>query len=352
MNNQSKNHAFISYARDQARGQHLAETLHKQLLDKSIPVFRDIGGINPGTDWADTLENAVRNSAVVVLIISPEVTDSKWVRREFNLAESLDIPVIPVLAESMSLPWWMTDYQLVDFSQGYDWEKLIPFVEQYCTSESVTETNNNTEASDTPAWASNTGTDDFGRFAELQVKSEMQRFRFIEPTYQAAFWIADTPCTQALWLAVTGKNPSEFKNKLQNPVEQVSWADVQRFLDQLNQSTSALNARLPSEKEWEVACRAGAETPYAFGDTLSPEQANTSSTSTTSVKSFQANNWGLYDMHGNVWEWCTDDADNWGNQKALRGGCWALGTESASAESRGHSVIANRDYTIGFRIVI
>lgn len=352
MTNQACKHAFISYARDQSNGQQLAEALHQQLLNDDIPVFRDAGGIDPGADWANTLEQAVRNSAVVVLVLSPKVNDSKWVRREFNLAESLGLTIIPVLAEAMPLPWWMTDYQLVDFSLKHDWPQLIPFVKEYCVSDSVSSNDSNETGSNTPAWASSVGEDEFGYFADLQIESVTQRLRLIEPTEQATFWMADTPCTQALWLAVMGKNPAEFGSNSQKPVERVSWADVQRFLNQLNQTIPELQVRLPAEQEWEFACRAGLDTSYSFGDTLTSEQANIAGTATSLVKSFPANNYGLCDMHGNVWEWCTDDADRRGNQKVLRGGCWALGAEAASSDSRGQSAVANRDYIIGFRFVI
>lgn len=352
MTNQAYKHAFISYARDQSNGQQLAEALHQQLLNENIPVFRDAGGIDPGTDWADTLEQAVRNSAVVVLILSPKVTDSKWVRREFNLAESLGLTIIPVLAESMPLPWWMTDYQLVDFSLKYDWSRLIPFVKAHCVPDSASADGADEVDSNMPAWASLVGEDEYGRFADLQLESVTQRLRLIKPIDQTAFWMADTACTQTLWLEVMGKNPAEFNTNLQNPVEKVSWVDVQRFLNQLNHINPELNARLPIDKEWEFACRAGIDKPYALGDTLTPKQANISATATTTVKSFPANKYGLYDMHGNVWEWCEDDADRWGNQKVLRGGCWALGAEAARSDSCGQSAVANRDYTIGFRFVI
>lgn len=352
MTNQSCKHVFISYARDQSNGQQLAESLHKQLLKEEIPVFRDEGGIDPGADWADTLETAVRNSAVVVLVLSSKVTDSKWVRREFNLAESLGLTIIPVLAEAMPLPWWMTNYQLVDFSVKHDWSQLIPFVKEYCAAD-VTPVHETSQADlDAPAWAALVGEDEFGCFADLQVESVTQCLRLIKPVNQSAFWMADTPCTQALWLEVMGKNPAEFASNSQNPVERVSWADVQRFLNQLNQTTPELQARLPSEKEWELACQAGMDAPYSFGDKLTTEHANIAGTATTIVKSFPANSYGLYDMHGNIWEWCEDDADSWGNQKVLRGGCWALDAEAARSDSRGQSAVANRDYSIGFRFVI
>jgi formylglycine-generating enzyme required for sulfatase activity len=91
-----------------------------------------------------------------------------------------------------------------------------------------------------------------------------------EVMLSSGFWLADTACTQALWQAVTGAKPSYFKGDARNPVENVSWDDVQAFLSQLNRRVSGLQARLPSEAEWEYACRAGTTTPFSFGDKHHP----------------------------------------------------------------------------------
>jgi formylglycine-generating enzyme required for sulfatase activity len=90
----------------------------------------------------------------------------------------------------------------------------------------------------------------------------------------AGYWLADTACTQALWQAVMGNNPSHFKDDPLNPVEQVSWDDVQAFLERAQAMLSGVTLELPTEAEWEYACRAGTETPFSFGATISPAQAN------------------------------------------------------------------------------
>ncbi|MER2517239.1 MAG: formylglycine-generating enzyme family protein, partial [Candidatus Accumulibacter phosphatis] len=203
-----------------------------------------------------------------------------------------------------------------------------------------------------PAWAHEIGRDACGLYADLLVplpgaapddpQAIRQRCRWIEAghfrmgspadepahleneaqhevTLSRGFWLADTACTQALWQAVTGANPSEFQDDVRNPVENVSWRDVQAFLSELNRRMPGLQARLPSEAEWEYACRAGTTTPFSFGDDISPEQVNYNGDSpyaggekglnrekTVPVGSLPANPWGLYEMHGNVWEWCAD----------------------------------------------
>jgi len=151
------------------------------------------------------------------------------------------------------------------------------------------------------------------------------------------------------WKAIMGKNPSNFKNCDDCPVESVSWNDIQEFLKKLNAQTGK-NYRLPTEAEWEYACRAGSTTPFNTGNCLSTSQANYHGNypyqtcekgkykaKTTPVESYQPNAWGLYDMHGNVWEWCQDRYDtnyyqsspsnnskgaSAGSDRVLRGGSW------------------------------
>lgn len=190
------------------------------------------------------------------------------------------------------------------------------------------------------------GLDRFGAFVDLTVKGVAQRFRWIEPgefsmgspegeldlvynevprhrvRISQGFWLADTTCTQAFWLVVVGgENPAYFNDNLQNPVENVSWNIVNsQFLATLNKVLQDdLETVLPSEAQWEYACRAGTETTFSFGENITPEQVNYDGNNpyadaakginrrrTVSVKTLPPNDWGLYEMHGNVWEWCRD----------------------------------------------
>lgn len=132
------------------------------------------------------------------------------------------------------------------------------------------------------------------------------------------YWLAETACAQSLWESVTGKNPSRFKGG-DRPVENVSRDDVQGFMEAVNKQVPGLYACLPTEAEWEYAARAGTKAAFWFGESLTTEKANyngnrpyvggekgESRKETVSVKRFEANLWGLYQVHGNVWEWCED----------------------------------------------
>jgi len=185
--------------------------------------------------------------------------------------------------------------------------------------------------------------------------------------------------TQAQYQAVMGKNPSFFEGE-KSPVEQVSWHDAIAFCQKLSEKTGK-HYRLPSEAEWEYACRTRTTTPFHFGSTLTPELANyrceavydrgikgESVGETTPVGSFGvANAFGLFDMHGNVWEWCLDhwhsnyedapiDGGAWLTDekdatRLLRGGSWNYSPRNCRSAVRNLSSPDTRDINFGFRVV-
>jgi formylglycine-generating enzyme required for sulfatase activity len=152
----------------------------------------------------------------------------------------------------------------------------------------------------------------------------------------SAFAMGKYPVNQAQYEAVMGHNPSRFRGR-NRPVENVSWNEAVEFCQKLSQQ-SGKDYRLPSEAEWEYACRAGTTTPYYFGESLAKNQANFEGYRPTLVGCYAPNDFGLYDMHGNVWEWCLDhchynyqgaptDGSAWttegnSNLRLLRGGSW------------------------------
>jgi formylglycine-generating enzyme required for sulfatase activity len=239
-----------------------------------------------------------------------------------------------------------------------------------------------------------------GAYADLEVKGVIQRFRWMaagefwmgskesEPErwddegprhrvrISRGFWLADTACSQALWLAVMGKNPAQFKDDPQNPVEQVSWNDCRKFFQNMNALVPGLAAGFPSEAQWEYACRAGTVSPFSFGENITPEQVNYDGNNpyaggekglyrakTVPVASLPANPWGLHEMHGNVWEWCSDwfgsysaapstdpEGPPQGKGRVLRGGSWFGGGRDVRSAFRRHDVPADRGGVIGLRV--
>lgn len=172
-------------------------------------------------------------------------------------------------------------------------------------------------------------------------------------TLSQGLWLAETPCTQALWQAVMGKNPSHFnegEDAPRRPVENVSWDDVTKFLKKLQRLLPlGCEAMLPTESQWEYACRAGTQTAYWWGDEADDTRANWNQqhSGTTPVDRYPPNPWGLYDMHGNVWEWCRDgwrqyaaepardpEGPDAGESRVVRGGSWIDHPVSARAAYR------------------
>jgi len=188
-------------------------------------------------------------------------------------------------------------------------------------------------------------------------------------TISKPFYVGIYEVTQAQWQGVMGSNPSSFKGDAL-PVESVSWNDCQEFIEKLNEKVPGGGFRLPSEAEWEYACRAGTKTSYCFGDLKSglgdyAWYHDNSGNRTHEVGQRKGNAWGLYDMHGNVWEWCQDwyhdsysgapaDGSFWeipaGNTRAIRGGYWSDGARGCRSSNRGRYNPDNKGYYIGFRV--
>ena len=198
-------------------------------------------------------------------------------------------------------------------------------------------------------------------------------------TLTRGFFLGVHPVTQAQWKAVLGTEPSHFQGS-NKPVENVSWDECREFCQKLTGHLGGRVAvRLPSEAEWEWACRGGTTTHFHFGDVPGADRMNYDGTQTwngsrkgknrkktTEVGSFPPNAWGLYDMHGNVWEWCQDvytaypgedqtdpcitDKESDDISRVLRGGSWYNGPQYCRAALRYWNAPEYRDNFIGFRV--
>ena len=248
-----------------------------------------------------------------------------------------------------------------------------------------------------PQWVSNYGTDEYGLWCEFQLPRYdgkgvvTQRMRWINPgtflmgsigeenklairdetqhevTLTQGYWLGDSQITQELWRCITGTNPSRFPGDT-NPVEQISWNDCQDWLQSVLQRVPTLQLSLPTEAQWEYACRAGSTRAYCFGD--DPKELpkygwfdENSRNETHPVKQLEPNTWGLYDMHGNVWEWCSDWYGEYqksaqldptgpakGSSRVIRGGCWDDPKPSLRSACRVRNVPGIQNNYLGFRI--
>lgn len=220
--------------------------------------------------------------------------------------------------------------------------------------------------------------------------------RFLEKQHRVTltkgYYMQTTEVTQAQWKQVMGSNPSIFKGDML-PVEQVSWNDVQEFIRKLNQKEGFNKYRLPTEAQWEYACRAGSTSAFANGgisELKSGYDSNLDAMSwylensdvsysgcfdasnwggpkcagTHSVAQKQPNTWGLYDMHGNVWEWCQDWYDKYpsssvidptglssGSYRVIRGGSWSNNAPTCRSANRSNNTPDGKYGIIGFRLV-
>ena len=277
-------------------------------------------------------------------------------------------------------------------------------------------------------WAVDGGLDDYGRWAALEVDGVQHRLRWIYPgrfrmgspedeagrwddegprqdvELTQGFWLGEVPCTQDLWQAVMGSNPSRFQSP-GRPVEQVSWQDCREFFARLRERTDAFEGRLPTEAQWEYACRAGTNTATWLGDLEIRGERNAplldeiawyggnsgvdfdleNGEDTSDWKEMEAPNpkagtrlarlkkpnpWGLYDMLGNVFEWCADRTDFEGTlftslpggprtdpegevdgaRRVIRGGSWNVDAQGVRAAFRSALEPDGRDDGLGFRL--
>ena len=218
-----------------------------------------------------------------------------------------------------------------------------------------------------------------GRF--LMGSPESERYREVqevrhEVTISRPFFLGAFEVTQQQWRAVMATTPSWFGGGGRRPVENVNWFEVQDFLRRMTAASGDGVFRLPTEAEWEYACRAGTTTAYHLGTSLTADQAMVDPRSSEDatgapgtggparVGAFAPNPWGLHDMHGNVWEWTADPHCDYpatgttdprpacsGPRKVIRGGSWYFRADSARCASRYTHRPQDRGFSLGFRVL-
>jgi len=217
---------------------------------------------------------------------------------------------------------------------------------------------------------------------DRQNLNDSERIHEVHLTYD--YWLGKTEVTQAQWRQLMGdaelhpEKPSPFRNMNPDfPIVSISYHDIELFLEKLNDVSTDYQFRLPTEAEWEYACRAGSKTPFSYGTKLTNRLANYNASfkskyseegiflrSPTPVGSYPANQWGLYDMHGNAWEWVSDwyapyaadpvinpTGPDTGKEKIIRGGSWYFGAAYAKSSSRRIHEPQLWGFSIGFRLV-
>jgi formylglycine-generating enzyme required for sulfatase activity len=394
-------------------------------------VFKDVDSIPFGVDFREHLDGAVSQCQVCLVVVGRTWLEAQdeggrrrldstqdFVRIEIESALKRNIPVIPVLVGGAAMPGpeqlppsleplaYRNGAQVrsdPDFHR--DMDRLIAGIQQHFgsaqtpppsslqqkqtfTFEVVTVNDKGQKISRKPGQAEyvseplgNGVTLDLvkipgGTFQMGSIESEKEKP--IHSVTVDPFWLGKFPVTQEQYEAVMGTNPSNFKGA-KRPAETVSWNDAVALCQCLSEKLGN-QYRLPSEAEWEYACRAGTTTPFYFGVTLTSDLANYNGTTTytrepkgkyreqtTDVGTFSPNGFGLYDMHGNVWEWCADhwhenyqgtptDGSAWlskndNDNRLLRGGGWNSDPRPCCSAYRNNNTPVNRFNNLGFRVV-
>jgi len=385
----------------------------EQLKQCGLRPWLDKWELRPGHSWQDVLEENMEQINAAAVFVGKNGL-GPWQRREINAFlrkfVNRECPVIPILLpdapKEPKLPTFLEEIMWVDFrtSDPEPMSQLIwgitgERIDQQINFKAQTNPVASTviteilpkgillEMVKIPAGSFLMGTEET-EVIRLCKEYEIDFFKREMPQHPVnlqEFYLGKYPVTQEQYQAMMGNNPSDFKDDFKdnskNPVEKVSWNDAQAFCQKLKDETKK-NYRLPSEAEWEYACRAGTTTSFYFGETISTDQANYNGNytfgkgkkgvyrkTTTPVESFSANNFGLYDLHGNVWEWCEDawhenyenapkDGSSWNENdsqvsfRSLRGGSWHFYPRDCRSAYRGRINADNRFNNIGFRLAL
>jgi len=401
---------FFSYAR---ADEEFALKLAQSLRSAGANLWIDQLDIPLGERWDRAVMQALRTAESVLVILSPAAVDSDNVMDEVSFALEQRKLVVPVLYKNCELPLRLRRVQNIDFTADFNpaLRRLLqafsmelpaggPQPVEFIPAESGgvrppvkspvplpdqpgLELESSTAAEDveTVTAAGKAFTNSIGmKFVLIPAGTfmmgspgadvgreddEVQH----EVTITRAFYLQTTPVTQGQWARVMGNNPSRFKDDGDKcPVEKIRWDEAQTFIEKLNEMEGTDKYRLPTEAEWEYACRAGSAERFCSGDDEGKlgEYAwyrGNSGKRTHPVGNKKANAWGLYDMHGNVWEWCQDCygdypagpvTDPKGSPscefRVSRGGSWFDNASDIRSAHRGWGWPSNRVNNLGFRL--
>lgn len=379
---------FLCYAsEDRKRLRLLVEALNQE--GWSVSWDRTIPG---GKTWQEVLEELLGTARSLVVVWSKNSINRKWVIEEAEEGIRKRLPLFPVLLDRVLPPVRFRSLQSVNLSAwdgatssfafqglvrnirrtlGQPAELELPKpapkkIPEMDLSEplSLEKFSNSLEMyfALIPA-----GTFMMGSGTEEEADEDEQPQHQV--TLSRPFYLQTTPVTQGQWHQVMGENPSFFRECGEDcPVEHVSWEEVQEFIEKLNRMEGTDQYRLPTEAEWEYACRAGSTGSFCFGDDEAELEKyawyeKNSETSTHPVGLLKASPWGLHDVHGNVYEWCQDwygqyppgpvtdpEGPSSGEYRVLRGGSWNGDAEDLRSAYRLRFSPGYRYNHIGFRV--
>ena len=434
---QEKNVVFISYSR---RDKEMVLPLVKDIEAKShTHCWIDLQGIESGAQFEDVIIKAINQSEVVLLMVSENLSDSVYVKKEIEYALQKKKRVVPIFFNPSECPEWVrfkfSGYDFIDLNDKDQYNKLIRDLNDWTVSPSSDGQAQSTHlphradsqgvrpitrqrlywmagavllavvvlfgllkicrssAPDGPDVKETDGhqtlyTNNIGGVSFSLVKVEGGSFRMGDPAQPNnplvtldTYYIGETEVTQALWKAVMGDNPSDFKGD-NRPVEQVSHEQCLSFIEKLNKLKKT-NFRLPTEAEWEFAARGGNLShgyTYSGGNNLSvlawywqnsgdsilggdpnedwnPDVILANNSCTHDVKTKQPNELGIYDLSGNVSEWCADPykKEDLGKEDCdyvYRGGGWSCKAEENYVFARYPFSDSGIDRSLGFRLAM
>jgi formylglycine-generating enzyme required for sulfatase activity len=350
---------FLSYAsEDRERVRPLVEALSQQ--GWSVFWERNLSG---GRTWQEVLEEELAEVCALVVIWSETSIKRKWVMEEAEAGIRKKLPIFHVLIDAVSPPLEFRSKQTINLSawdgstDSFAFQNLARHIRRIHVQPAGRKPLK-PPPPETPAPAPEPQgkkelTNSLGmQFVLIPAGTFMMGSGLAEDgdedehpqhrvTLSRPFYLQTTPVTQGQWQGLMGENPSYFQEGGEDcPVENISWDHAQEFIKKLNQKEKTDQYRLPTEAEWEYACRAGSTQSYCFGDREAELgqyawYADNSQMSTHPVGRLKPNAWGLYDLHGNVYEWCRDwfgeyppgpvtdpEGPSAGEYRVLRGGSW------------------------------